>query len=497
MPTKTSPTLASQQGDKTSREILVRLERQEMVSMDDAKQLHRCGGLGIGLQDDPSGFHRLVHIAPGSAASLSKKLSPGDIVTAIDGQSTHGKKTSEVVEMIRGLPGTPVFVTIHRTPTSLFVNGDFPYEYIEEQGARSVTVQKTDHDVEEKFLGIAAFLDCVREVAQVDSELANEENSVSSPGNPSRNSSAEFSMSSSGNQEDFEKLIEAEYMQELFQKETSLSGGFWSKGETIPSMSRTRPIQSRPMDLNELDIDLQIDTESPTSGLPKVHDDAGASYSTQASSHCSRSTMASMDEILSAERNKATQRIDDAFRDLPNSSLPGPGLGTSVAKSSSLIQGNGDDIRCREFSSLQGELFSRVEGSDPEASTLASLSRIDELDLFKIKFEGLQVFGDDRMIAPSPAAPSVREVHGLAADGPAGQRDHEDPFNDEENDESHAEPFVRADRTEQRYYAGADHVRANSAQEARARQEASTPSTLLGFLWPEIEVSRGERVFLY
>eukprot|EP00960_Hanusia_phi_P044110 756475-Hanusia_phi.AAC.3 len=140
----------------------------------------------------------------------------------------------------------------------------------------------------------------------------NEENSACSPGNPSRNSSADLSESSNGNQEDSERWFQFESVQEHLQKDTSISGGFWSKGEAIHVMPNTKQTRPKLAEQNggpilkihsvgcnvacppELEIDLQIDIDSPIFSPPKTYEYPGASLPSLTSSHGSRSNMTSM-----------------------------------------------------------------------------------------------------------------------------------------------------------------------------------------------------------
>jgi carboxyl-terminal processing protease len=69
-------------------------------------------GIGCALQDDPMGvrFTDVFEDSPASHAGLK----PGDVVTAVDGNSIVGKVREKVVNMIRGVEGTIVHLTILR-----------------------------------------------------------------------------------------------------------------------------------------------------------------------------------------------------------------------------------------------------------------------------------------------------------------------------------------------------------------------------------------------
>lgn len=70
------------------------------------------GGLGIEITTE-DGFIRIVTPLDDSPAH-DAGLEPGDLVTRVDGESVQGVTTTEAAKRIRGLPGTPVTLTILR-----------------------------------------------------------------------------------------------------------------------------------------------------------------------------------------------------------------------------------------------------------------------------------------------------------------------------------------------------------------------------------------------
>ena len=75
----------------------------------------KFGGIGIelGLVD---GFFTVVSPIDDSPASRAGLLA-GDRIVGIDGVSAKGKKLNEIIDTLRGAPGTTVTLTIHRTDT--------------------------------------------------------------------------------------------------------------------------------------------------------------------------------------------------------------------------------------------------------------------------------------------------------------------------------------------------------------------------------------------
>ena len=72
----------------------------------------RFGGVGVelGLLDDFFTVISPIDETPASRAGLQ----PGDRITELDGTSLRGRKLIEVVELLRGEPGTPIELTIFR-----------------------------------------------------------------------------------------------------------------------------------------------------------------------------------------------------------------------------------------------------------------------------------------------------------------------------------------------------------------------------------------------
>ncbi len=73
----------------------------------------KFGGIGIQVEID-TGSHRLLVVAPmvGTPAYNAGILS-GDLILEIDGASTENIDVDKAVEMLQGLPGSPVKLLVH------------------------------------------------------------------------------------------------------------------------------------------------------------------------------------------------------------------------------------------------------------------------------------------------------------------------------------------------------------------------------------------------
>ncbi|MBI3297260.1 MAG: PDZ domain-containing protein [Elusimicrobia bacterium] len=69
-------------------------------------------GIGAAISPDPKGL-KLDFVYPDSGAE-GAGLKAGDVVTAVDGQSTAGQKPEEIAKKLRGDEGTTVSVTVER-----------------------------------------------------------------------------------------------------------------------------------------------------------------------------------------------------------------------------------------------------------------------------------------------------------------------------------------------------------------------------------------------
>ena len=70
--------------------------------------------IGIGIEMTMEAGHvKWVAVIPGTPASRST-IRPGDVITNIDGTSVKGASLIEVVDQIRGLPGTVVTLSLAR-----------------------------------------------------------------------------------------------------------------------------------------------------------------------------------------------------------------------------------------------------------------------------------------------------------------------------------------------------------------------------------------------
>jgi carboxyl-terminal processing protease len=76
------------------------------------------GGLGIQISDQ-GGIPKVISPIDGTPAARAG-LQPGDLIVAIDGQSTHGMGLEKVVDVLRGKPGTSVKLTILRGSNASF-----------------------------------------------------------------------------------------------------------------------------------------------------------------------------------------------------------------------------------------------------------------------------------------------------------------------------------------------------------------------------------------
>src|SRR5262249_10511521 len=72
----------------------------------------RFGGLGIQISSQ-DGVPKVISPIDDTPASRAG-LAGGDLIVAVDGQSTHGLHLSKVVRILRGTPGTSVKLTIAR-----------------------------------------------------------------------------------------------------------------------------------------------------------------------------------------------------------------------------------------------------------------------------------------------------------------------------------------------------------------------------------------------
>ena len=78
----------------------------------------RFGGLGIELADK-NGLVKVVAPIDGTPAAQAG-IEPGDVITRIDGRPTEGRGLTQIVESLRGPPGTRVTVTVARDGVAPF-----------------------------------------------------------------------------------------------------------------------------------------------------------------------------------------------------------------------------------------------------------------------------------------------------------------------------------------------------------------------------------------
>jgi len=77
-----------------------------------SRTLGEFSGIGIEMTME-AGYVKCVAVIPGTPASRSG-IKPGDVITNIDGVSVNGASLIEIVDRIRGLPGTIVTLNVAR-----------------------------------------------------------------------------------------------------------------------------------------------------------------------------------------------------------------------------------------------------------------------------------------------------------------------------------------------------------------------------------------------
>lgn len=87
------------------------LDRTSHVSFNDFTT-GEFTGVGLWLKDDEAGF-KVVSVLPGTPAEEAGILG-GDLLLLIDGEEVEGRSLEEVVNAIKGDPGTSVTVTLRR-----------------------------------------------------------------------------------------------------------------------------------------------------------------------------------------------------------------------------------------------------------------------------------------------------------------------------------------------------------------------------------------------
>jgi carboxyl-terminal processing protease len=85
------------------------------------------GGIGVYVVEAEGGKLTIVSAIPGTPAARSG-LKTGDIITAIDGQSTYGMSQDDAVHLMRGEPGTQLGLSVYRPD----VNQDLSFNIIRE-----------------------------------------------------------------------------------------------------------------------------------------------------------------------------------------------------------------------------------------------------------------------------------------------------------------------------------------------------------------------------
>jgi carboxyl-terminal processing protease len=90
----------------------------EFRAFNDALDPERISGIGVMIaQDEGSGSVRISYVVPGTPAERSG-LHVGDLLLAIDGNSTHGLTVEMASKLLRGKAGTVVAISVSRTGES-------------------------------------------------------------------------------------------------------------------------------------------------------------------------------------------------------------------------------------------------------------------------------------------------------------------------------------------------------------------------------------------
>ncbi|HTJ28035.1 MAG TPA: S41 family peptidase [Candidatus Limnocylindria bacterium] len=89
------------------------LSPKEISGLDEQLQGGNFGGIGVYIVQDPRNGQILVDPIDGNPA-IKAGIKPGDVILAVDGRTTSGKKLDDVEREIRGPLGTVVSLTIKR-----------------------------------------------------------------------------------------------------------------------------------------------------------------------------------------------------------------------------------------------------------------------------------------------------------------------------------------------------------------------------------------------
>jgi carboxyl-terminal processing protease len=93
----------------------------EFTAFNESLDPTSIGGIGVMIAPDPaSGFARITYVLPGAPAERAH-LQIGDLITTVNGQSTHGLAVDGISAMLRGKAGTVADVTISRSGASSIV----------------------------------------------------------------------------------------------------------------------------------------------------------------------------------------------------------------------------------------------------------------------------------------------------------------------------------------------------------------------------------------
>lgn len=86
----------------------------DLKRFNDALDPEKISGIGVLIQEDPSGYIGAYYVVPGTPAEQAG-IQAGDVFTTVDGHSTKGMKSDDATKLLRGKPGTNVTVEVQRS----------------------------------------------------------------------------------------------------------------------------------------------------------------------------------------------------------------------------------------------------------------------------------------------------------------------------------------------------------------------------------------------
>ncbi len=85
----------------------------EEAAFTDSLENKEYSGVGLTIQEQSDGTVKVLTVNPNGGA-LSAGVKKGDIITAVNGKSVEGKSSSEVADLLKGVAGTKVKITVSR-----------------------------------------------------------------------------------------------------------------------------------------------------------------------------------------------------------------------------------------------------------------------------------------------------------------------------------------------------------------------------------------------